>query len=210
VSRQCAGSSPIRLNVLVVCPTRSGRWVSPLSWEGFRRATTTSDPACSSSERPYRIYTSVSSGADCGVRSEGFVEQQPSRTSLSRAAISTRAPSTLFLCGERLAVVGQGVALIRSDDPSDSAMWLRLLAERVGGVRPGRDRPAYAQRLKAGPCPRSRGDACGCPRDLCCGIARSARSLRKRVRGPRGSESEWLQVGGIGPRRAAALRSAIS
>ena len=112
--------------------------------------------------------------------------------------------------GACLAVVGQGVALIRSDSADDSATWLRLLALRTCGTRPGRDRPVYAQRLKA-------------PRELVPeamlaavpGISvRAARALLDRFGSVsavlRAGETEWLEVPGIGPRRATALRDAVS
>ena len=115
----------------------------------------------------------------------------------------------IALRGTCLAVIGQGVALIRSDDPSDSAMWLRLLAERVSGVRPGRDRPAYAQRLKAAPALVPEAMLAAVPGISVVG----ARALLARF----GSVSavlaaddrEWVQVRGIGPKRAEALRDAI-
>jgi len=117
-------------------------------------------------------------------------------------------PSSLR--GACLAVVGQGVALIRSDDPSDSAMWLRLLAERVDGVRPARDRPAYAQRLKAASALVPEAMLAAVPGISVVG----ARALLARFGSVSAvlaaGESEWLQVRGIGPKRAEALRDAIS
>lgn len=112
--------------------------------------------------------------------------------------------------GACLGVIGQGIPLIRTYNCSDSAVWLKLLAYRVRGLRPGRDRPVYAQRLK----PR---------RDLVPeamlaavpGISViGARALLERfgsvARVVSARDAEWLEVRGIGPRRAAALRAAIS
>jgi ERCC4-type nuclease len=112
--------------------------------------------------------------------------------------------------GACLAVLGQGVAIIRSRDAGDSALWLRLLAARVHGTRLSRDRPSYAQRLK--------------PRDELVGEAMLAVVPGISTSGARAllehfgsvtnvvaaDEHDWLEVPGIGPRRAAALRSAIS
>jgi Fanconi anemia group M protein len=112
--------------------------------------------------------------------------------------------------GAYLAVLGQGVPLLRSSGPTDSVLWLRLLAERAHGVRLGRDRPAYAQRLKSPRAQTSEAMLAAVP-----GISvAGARALLEHF----GSvsavitarEDELLRVPGIGPRRAAALRAAIS
>lgn len=50
--------------------------------------------------------------------------------------------------GACLAIVGQGVPILWSEDGADSAAWLRLLSRRSAGAPLSRDRPAYAQRLK--------------------------------------------------------------
>jgi ERCC4-type nuclease len=50
--------------------------------------------------------------------------------------------------GACLAVLGQGVAVLRTKDQEDSARRLRLLASRREHARLGRDRPVYAQRLQ--------------------------------------------------------------
>ena len=114
------------------------------------------------------------------------------------------------LRGACLAVAGQGVSLIRSEDPCDSALWLRLLAERVGGVRPGRDRPAYAQRLKPPSELVSEAMLAAVPGISVVG----ARALLARFGSVSAvlaaDDSEWVQVRGIGPKRAEALRDAIS
>ena len=114
------------------------------------------------------------------------------------------------LRGALLAVVGQGVALLRSESPDDSAMWLWLLCRRVAGVQPGRDRPVYAQRLKPPPELVPEAMLAAVPGISVVG----SRALLERFGSVSNvisaDESEWLKVSGIGPRRAAALRSAIS
>jgi ERCC4-type nuclease len=112
--------------------------------------------------------------------------------------------------GACLAVIGQGVALLRSADETDSAMWLRLLARRTAGDRLGRDRPVYAQRLKPPAELVSEAMLAAVP-----GISTvGARALLERFGSVTAvvaaKEEDWTQVSGIGPRRAAALRSAIS
>jgi ERCC4-type nuclease len=51
--------------------------------------------------------------------------------------------------GACLAAIDQGIALLRTDRPSDSARWLYRLAVRCQRVEEAPDRPAYAQRPKA-------------------------------------------------------------
>ena len=51
--------------------------------------------------------------------------------------------------GACLAAIDLGIALLRTDDPVDSARWLHLLAVRCQRVEGAPDRPAYAQRPKA-------------------------------------------------------------
>lgn len=118
--------------------------------------------------------------------------------------------SSAAVRGACLGVVGQGVALIRSQDSMDSALWLRLLAARIGGARPGRDRPTYAQRLKRPSELVPEAMLAAVP-----GISvAGARALLERFGSVSAivaaDECDWLDVPGIGPRRAAALRSAIS
>jgi ERCC4-type nuclease len=112
--------------------------------------------------------------------------------------------------GACLAVIGQGVGLIRSDSATDSALWLRLLAERIGGARPGRDRPAYAQRLKPGSQLVAEAMLAAVPGISVVG----ARALLQRFGSVAAvvaaDDDDWLGVRGIGPRRAGALRAAIS
>jgi ERCC4-type nuclease len=112
--------------------------------------------------------------------------------------------------GACLGVIGQGIALIRSEDSIDSAVWLRLLAQRVGHVRLGRDRPTYAQRLKPSPELIREAMLAAVP-----GISvTGARALLERFGSVAAvvaaNERDWREVRGIGPRRAAELRSAIS
>ena len=56
-------------------------------------------------------------------------------------ALDHRTTSPEAIRGAYLAVLGQGVAIVRSESAVDSAMWLRLLALRTAGERPPRDRP---------------------------------------------------------------------
>ena len=112
--------------------------------------------------------------------------------------------------GACLGVMGQGVPIIRTQGSIDSAVWLRVLGGRVHNARLGRDRPRYAQRLK----PHSElvreamlaaipGISVVGARSLLAHFGSVAAVLAA-------NEDEWLRVPGIGPRRAAALRAALS
>ena len=112
--------------------------------------------------------------------------------------------------GACLGVIGQGVPLIRTNDPADSAAWLRLLSARVGGVRLPRDRPVYAQRLKPPIELVPEAMLASVPGISVIG----ARALLERFGSVSqvvsAEDAEWLEVRGIGPQRAAVLRAAIS
>jgi len=112
--------------------------------------------------------------------------------------------------GVCLAVLGQGVPVLFSRDPFDSAAWLRLLALRASGVRPGRDRPVYAQRLK----PRAE-QVREAMLTAVPGISvKRARALLGRFGSVRNvaaaTEAELQSVTGIGPVLAHALDCALS
>jgi len=107
--------------------------------------------------------------------------------------------------GALIAVGELGIAVIRSSDPADSALWLKLLAGRSTRIRP--HRRAYAQR----PSPTEAAEAmlAAVP-----GISVvSARALLSRFgsveavleAGP----NEWLSIRGIGPKRARALSETL-
>ncbi|MGH3103483.1 MAG: ERCC4 domain-containing protein [Gaiellaceae bacterium] len=53
--------------------------------------------------------------------------------------------------GVCLAVIDQGIALLRSGYQRDSALWIHRLADRCQEVEPAAERPAYAQRPRARP-----------------------------------------------------------
>jgi ERCC4-type nuclease len=123
--------------------------------------------------------------------------------------IDDRAIGREAIRGACLAVVGQGVPIIWSRDAADSALWLWLLAHRVGGLRPGRDRPAYAQRLKPPPALVSEAMLAAVP-SISVGIARALLAefgnLAAIVAAP---PERWLDVRGFGVGRARALERAL-
>ncbi len=108
--------------------------------------------------------------------------------------------------GALLAVGELGISVIRTSDPADSALWLKILAGRDG--RPGRKRRAYAQR----PTPVEAAEAmlAAVP-----GISTvSAQALLEHFgsvaavldAGP----EKWLSIRGIGPKRAHALSQTLA
>jgi len=112
--------------------------------------------------------------------------------------------------GVCLAAIDQGIALLRSGQPRDSALWIHRLAVRCQRVELAAGRPAYSQRPKAHGGP----DAAEALLAAVPGIsATSARALLTRFgsvaavldAGP----EEWLSVPGIGPERARALAETL-
>jgi DNA excision repair protein ERCC-4 len=112
--------------------------------------------------------------------------------------------------GVCLAVIDQGIALLRSGQPRDSALWIHRLAVRCQRVEPAAGRPAYAQRPKAaGGAEAAEALLAAVP-----GIsATSARALLAHFGSVAGvltaGPEEWLEVPGIGPERARALAEVL-
>jgi ERCC4-type nuclease len=104
--------------------------------------------------------------------------------------------------GVCLAAIDQGIALLRSGQPRDSALWLHRLAVRCHRTESSAERPAYAQRPKA-----PSGEAAEAMLAPVPGIsATSARALLERFGSVAGvlsaSRDEWLAVAGISAGRA--------
>lgn len=113
--------------------------------------------------------------------------------------------------GACLAVIDQGIALLRSGYQRDSALWIYRLAVRCQQVEPAADRPAYAQRPRARP-----GDETA--EALLAAVpgisTTSARALLERFGSVAAvvaaDPAEWLTVPGIGPERARAMAETFS
>jgi ERCC4-type nuclease len=109
-----------------------------------------------------------------------------------------------------LAVIARGIRLIQTENRRDSALWLRALAVRAG--RPGpNERQAYAQR----PRPASTREAAEAVLSAVPGIstvcARALLSQFGSVAAVAAAEqAAWLEVPGIGPDRARALRETFN
>jgi ERCC4-type nuclease len=126
-------------------------------------------------------------------------------TDIDRGPLSANA-----IRGACLAAVDQGIALLRSGQQRDSALWIHRLAVRCQRVEPAAERPAYAQRPKA----RIGEEAAEALLAAVPGIsATSARALLERfgsVAGVVAAEAdEWLTVPGIGAERARALEETL-
>ena len=111
--------------------------------------------------------------------------------------------------GVCLAVIDQGIALLRSGQPRDSALWIHRLAVRCQRVEPAADRPDYAQRPKARAEDAGEAMLAAVP-----GISTgSARALLERFGSVAAviaaDPAEWLTVPGIGRDRARALEEAL-
>ena len=113
--------------------------------------------------------------------------------------------------GACLAVIDQGIALLRSGYQRDSALWIHRLAVRCQEVEPAADRPAYAQRPRPKPGEETAeallsavpGVSTSCARAL---LARFGTVAGVVAAGP----AEWLGVPGIGPERARALEETFT
>jgi DNA excision repair protein ERCC-4 len=108
--------------------------------------------------------------------------------------------------GVCLAVIDQGIALLRTGYQRDSALWIHRLAVRCQEVEPAADRPIYTQR----PRPKPGEETAEALLSAVPGISTScARALLARFRSVAGvlaaGPAEWLEVPGIGPERARAL-----
>jgi DNA excision repair protein ERCC-4 len=104
-----------------------------------------------------------------------------------------------------IAVIEQGIRLIRTSDRSDSALWLHRLAVRRSAKR--QDRPAYAQRRQAG----SASEAAEAMLAAVPGISTStARALLARFGSVQAvlsaSSDDLLEVPAVGPHRVENLR----
>ena len=113
--------------------------------------------------------------------------------------------------GACLAVIDQGIALLRSGYQRDSALWIHRLAVRCQQVEPAAERPAYAQR----PRPKPGDETAEAMLAAVPGISTaSVRALLERfgsVAGVIAADPEkWLDVPGIGPERARALEETFT
>jgi len=113
--------------------------------------------------------------------------------------------------GVCLAVIDQGIALLRSGYQRDSALWIHRLAVRCQEVEPAAERPAYAQR----PRPKPGEETAEALLASVPGISTtSARALLERFATVAAvvaaDPAEWLTVPGIGPERARALEEAFN
>lgn len=111
--------------------------------------------------------------------------------------------------GVCLAAIDLGIALLRSGQPRDSALWIHRLAVRCQRIEPAADRPAYVQR------PKALGDEV--PEAILSAVpgisTASARALLARFGSvaavATATPDEWLEVPGIGRDRAAVLETAF-
>lgn len=112
--------------------------------------------------------------------------------------------------GVCLAVIDQGIALLRSGHQRDSALWIHRLAVRCQEIEPAAERPAYAQR----PRPKPGEETAEALLASVPGISTSsARALLERFGSVAAvvaaDPAEWLAVPGIGRERARALEETL-
>jgi DNA excision repair protein ERCC-4 len=124
------------------------------------------------------------------------------------AALDSGPIAPASIRGVCLAVIEQGIRLIRTTDCSDSALWLHRLAVRRNAVR--RDRPPYAQRWH----PRSLREAAEAMLASVPGISTAtARALIAHFGSVEAvlsaDPAAWLAVPNIGPQRVEAIQSVL-
>jgi DNA excision repair protein ERCC-4 len=107
--------------------------------------------------------------------------------------------------GASLAVADLGIAIVRSSDTRDSALWLYRLADRRQR-RHSRNRPAYAQRPKREIGVPAAEAALGCVPGISVVLARALlRRFGTLAAVVAANPSEWQTIPGIGPHKAKAL-----
>ncbi len=111
--------------------------------------------------------------------------------------------------GACLAVTDLGIAVIRSSDAHDSALWLERLAERRQKPR-SRNRPGYAQRPKSEAGSPAAEAALACVPGISTVLARALLSRFGNVAAVATADpGEWQRVTGIGPTKATALAATL-
>lgn len=84
--------------------------------------------------------------------------------------------------GVCLAVIDQGIAVLRSGYQRDSALWIHRLAVRRQQLEPAAERPAYAQRPRPKPGDETAEALLASVPGISTSSARAARALRQRGR----------------------------
>ena len=108
-----------------------------------------------------------------------------------------------------LAVIDQGIALLRSDTQRDSALWLHRLAVRCQRIEPAPERPVY-QRPKSEPGQTTAEALLAAVPGISTSSARALIERFGSVAGVMEAEpEEWLTVPGIGPERVRALAQTL-
>jgi DNA excision repair protein ERCC-4 len=113
--------------------------------------------------------------------------------------------------GACLAAIDQGIALLRSGQPRDSALWLHRLAVRCQRVEAAAERPAYAQRPKAAGGPEAAEALLAAVPGISATSARALLAHFGSIAAVLAADpDEWLTVPGIGAERARALSETLT
>jgi DNA excision repair protein ERCC-4 len=113
--------------------------------------------------------------------------------------------------GTCLAVIDQGIALLRSDHQRDSARWIHRLAIRVQRVEAAPGLPAYAPRPRAEPGQTTAEALLSAVPGISTSSARALLAQFGSVAGVLSAgREEWLAVPGIGPERVRALEETLN
>jgi ERCC4-type nuclease len=109
--------------------------------------------------------------------------------------------------GACIAVVHQGIRLLRTSDRDDSALWLERLAARAAKFQPV-DRPRYAQQPQA--IVAAEAMLAGVPGISTAGARALLSQFGSVAKVVAAGEEAWREVPGIGPKRARALAQALA
>jgi ERCC4-type nuclease len=113
--------------------------------------------------------------------------------------------------GVCLAVIDQGIALLRSGYQRDSALWIHRLAVRCQQLEPAAERPAYAQRPRPKPGEETAEALLAAVPGVSVMCARALLERFGSVAAVVAAEpADWLRVPGIGPERARALEETFN
>jgi len=113
--------------------------------------------------------------------------------------------------GVCLAVIDQGIALLRSGYQRDSALWIHRLAVRCQEIGPAAERPAYAQRSRPKPGEETAEALLASVPGISTACARALLDRFGSVAAVVAADpAEWLTVPGIGRERARALEETFN
>jgi ERCC4-type nuclease len=113
--------------------------------------------------------------------------------------------------GTCLAVIDQGIALLRSDHQRDSARWIHRLAIRCQRIESAAELPVYVKRPRVEPGRATAEALLSAVPGISAASARALLAHFGSVAGVLAADpDQWLAVPGIGPERVSALEETLN